>query len=292
MSPVLKPAKLLLVDDKPANLLALESVLESGPYTLIFAHSGKEALMQLERHPDIALILLDIQMPELDGFEVAKRIKAMPERRDIPIILITAIHTDSPFVIKGYQSGAIDYFSKPFDPEILKLKVGIYASFRQKAELLRERERQIKESEELIETGRKLTSILDSPPMGVVVAGLDGKICQANDEGLRFWRMFGQSGNRSDGDLDGWQGQPGRPPAGIDGPLMRTLTTRRPSSDEFVHRNRVDGTSRSIFASASPLRGRDGHMIGAVVIIQDVTDHKRAEGDFEKRIQHLVAGTP
>ena len=75
-------------------------------------------------------------MPELDGFEVAKRVKAMPECRDIPIIFITAVHTDNPFVVKGYRAGAVDYFSKPFDPEILKTKVGIYVSFRQKAELV------------------------------------------------------------------------------------------------------------------------------------------------------------
>src|SRR5580658_8346487 len=154
MPAIIRPAKLLLVDDKPANLLALEAVLESNAYKLIFAHSGAEALALLKQNKDTALILLDVQMPEMDGFEVARQIKASPEYHDIPIILITAVFTDNPFATKGYQAGAVDYFSKPFDPEILKLKVGIYSSFRQKAEMLKEKERQIAESEELLRTGR------------------------------------------------------------------------------------------------------------------------------------------
>ena len=127
----LQKANLLLVDDQRSNLIALEAVLSSPEYNLILAQSGLEALELVKQH-DIALVLLDVQMPGLDGFETARRMKAIEGCRDIPIIFITAVYTEDPFIKKGYEVGAIDYFSKPFDPETLKLKVGLYSAFRQK----------------------------------------------------------------------------------------------------------------------------------------------------------------
>ena len=121
----LQKTTLLLVDDQRSNLIALEAVLSGPEYNLILAQSGMEAIELVKRH-DIALILLDIQMPGLDGFETARRIKAMESGRDIPIIFITAVYKEDPFIKKGYEAGAIDYFSKPFDPELLKLKVSLY----------------------------------------------------------------------------------------------------------------------------------------------------------------------
>src|ERR1700749_1502483 len=112
--------KILMVDDKTANLLALEAVLDRPEYDLIRANSGSDALEALHQHPDIALILLDVQMPIMDGFETARRIKRDPAYAAIPIIFITAVYTTDPFVLKGMQAGGIDYFTKPFDPEVLK----------------------------------------------------------------------------------------------------------------------------------------------------------------------------
>jgi CheY-like chemotaxis protein len=289
MSSSTTPAKLLLVDDKPGNLLALEAVLGTSVYELVFAHSGKEALELLKQHQDFALILLDVQMPELDGYEVAKRIKAMPDCRDIPIIFITAVHIENPFVMRGYQAGAIDYFSKPFDPEILRTKVGIYASFRQKTDFLKEKERQAKEAEELLRASRNLSAILESAPLGVILADADGKICKANKEGLRYWKLFEQTDDDSRVGLPGWWGRPGGLPGGIEDPLTEALKDGHDSHGEFVHRNRLDGSTRSIIASASPLRGRKGKILGAAVVIQDITPRRKIEDDLEKRIKHLVS---
>ena len=223
MSSIIRPAKLLLVDDKPGNLLALEAVLASGEYELIFAHSGEEALGLLKQHQDVALILLDVQMPELDGFEVAKRVKAMPECRDIPVIFITAVHTNNPFVMRGYRAGAVDYLSKPFDPEILKTKVRIYVSFRQKTELVKEKERQAKESEELLRASRKLLGALESSPLGVIFADVNGRICQSNKEGLRYWKSFEENNHDSHMGLSESWGNFGSLPGGIEDPLMEAL---------------------------------------------------------------------
>src|SRR5579884_1859156 len=175
-------AKILVVDDQPANLIALEAVLGGAQYELIRAHSGAEALAALRRHPDTALVLLDVQMPVMDGFETARRIEGMAGCEDIPIVFITAVYTDDPFVKQGFRAGGVDYFGKPFDPEVLKLKVAIYASFRQKANVLRERERQIRESEEVLRAGRKLAAVLESLPVGVIIADGFGHLGQTNEE--------------------------------------------------------------------------------------------------------------
>jgi len=139
---------ILLVDDKPENLLALEAVLQSPDYRLIRASSGSEALAYLLEH-DCAIILLDVQMPEMDGFETASLIKASARTRDIPIIFLTAISTDESFVYQGYMAGAVDYLAKPFNPEILKAKVAVFASLhrsklqiQRQADLLRLKERE------------------------------------------------------------------------------------------------------------------------------------------------------
>jgi CheY-like chemotaxis protein len=282
------PAKVLLVDDLPSNLLVLEAVLAGVEYTLLKAHSGPEALALLKQHSDITLILLDVQMPGMDGFEVSRRIKAHDEFRDIPIIFVTAVYHEDPFVKKGYQAGAVDYFSKPFDPEILKLKVGIYASFRQRAHLLKERERQIKESEELLRTGRKLAAIWKSLPIGVIIVDPQGRVCQTNEEVLRILKSVEQTESDSYGEFMAWWERDGYQLRSQDGLLMRALSGEHTSHNEIVGIKCLDGTSKSVFTSASPLRGPDQNIIGAVVVLQDVTAHRKIEADIEERISTLV----
>src|SRR4051812_5555432 len=109
-------ASVLLVDDRPDGLLAASAVLQSSDYDLVCASSGAEALASLDR--EYAVILLDVQMPTMNGFETATLIKKRPEFRDTPIVFVTAIDTDSRYVHQGYEAGAVDYLFKPFDPEI------------------------------------------------------------------------------------------------------------------------------------------------------------------------------
>ena len=168
MTVPLPKASLLLVDDKPNNLIALQAVL-SDEYNLFLAYSGKEALELLEKN-EVAVILLDIQMPGMDGFETARRIKLTEKGRNVPIIFITAIFTENPYIKEGYKVGAVDYFAKPFDPEILKLKVGIYASFHQKTALLREKEKRIRQTEDLLKAGQRLSAMLETLPIRAMLS--------------------------------------------------------------------------------------------------------------------------
>ncbi|MEA2451084.1 MAG: hypothetical protein QOG63_3016, partial [Thermoleophilaceae bacterium] len=118
-------ASVLLVDDQPENLLALEAVLKPLGLRTVRATSGEEALRKL-LHDDFAAILLDVQMPGMDGFETAGMIKMRERTQHIPIIFLTAIDKERQQVFRGYSVGAVDYLFKPFDPDVLRSKVGVF----------------------------------------------------------------------------------------------------------------------------------------------------------------------
>ncbi|HTM46615.1 MAG TPA: response regulator [Polyangiaceae bacterium] len=141
-------SNLLIVDDKPANLLALEAIL-SDFYNVIPAHSGLEAL-DLLATKEVDVILLDVEMPQMDGYETARRVKKMERYQDIPIIFTSAVFMDDPYVKKGYECGAVDYFTKPFDADLLRKKVAIYASLAQKDLRIMELEQRIADLERLL----------------------------------------------------------------------------------------------------------------------------------------------
>src|ERR671937_1392801 len=125
----------LLVDDRPENLLALEGILAPLGQNLLYAHSGEDALRQLLQH-EVAVILLDVQMPDLDGFETAQLIKQRERTRHVPIIFVTAISKDEEHVFRGYSAGAVDYIFKPFNPEVLRSKVAVFIELHEKTEQL------------------------------------------------------------------------------------------------------------------------------------------------------------
>jgi CheY-like chemotaxis protein len=289
MPPLVQPAKLLLVDDLPSNLLVLEAVLGGPDYVLIKATSGPEALSLLKQNPDVALILLDVQMPDMNGFDVSRRIKQMPEFANIPIIFITAIHKEDPFVKEGYKAGAIDYFSKPFDPEILKMKVSIYAAFRQRSNLLNEKERQIKETEKLLNVSRKLSAALEMLPVGVIVADMEGRVCQTNAEVLRILKSVEQIKNDSYGEFISWWESGGQLLKAKDGPLMRALSEGYASHNKIITIKCLDGTAKSVFISGSPLTDLEKRIIGAVLVIQDASAHIEIESEIEESIVQMLS---
>jgi CheY-like chemotaxis protein len=277
----------LAVDDNEANLLALEAVLEE-TCNVVRAQSGPEALSVLEQQSDIDVVLLDVHMPGMDGFQTAGRIKKIEGCQDIPIVFITAFYKEDPYIKQGYEAGGIDYFSKPFDPDILKLKIAIYASFRQRSNILHERERQVRESEELLRVGRKLASVLESLPVGVLIADVGGRICQTTEEVSRILKADTRIDNDSYGEMLAWWDGGGHPLKDLDGALAQALRVGEPSHSKPVQIHCLDGSTSTILASTSPLRGVNGKIVGAVILIQDLTEHKRIEKDFEQRVVHLI----
>ncbi len=138
-------AKLLLVDDREENLIALEAILSSLDLVPVRARSGEEALKAL-LNTEFALILLDVRMPGMDGFETASHIKRRERTRNIPIIFLTVVDSAPDYAFRSYAAGAVDYLTKPFDPWVLRAKVAVFVELynmnrrlAEQASMLRER---------------------------------------------------------------------------------------------------------------------------------------------------------
>jgi len=135
--------KILLVDDNENNLLSMEIVLENENYVFFKATSGREALRILLREEEFSLILLDVKMPIMDGYETAELIYQRDKLKSIPIIFITAHDYEEEAMFKGYRAGAVDFIRKPFKPEILRSKVAVFAELQKKNQLLRQQEERL-----------------------------------------------------------------------------------------------------------------------------------------------------
>jgi len=134
---VAEKVKILLVDDRPENLVALEAILSSLNQTLVSARSGDDALKAL-LSDEFAVILLDVVMPGMDGFETAAHIKRRPRTRDVPIIFLTALNSEPDYAFRSYSAGAVDYIAKPFDPWVLRAKVCVFVDLYMKNRQLSE----------------------------------------------------------------------------------------------------------------------------------------------------------
>ncbi len=287
--PLLRTPVVLAVDDKRANLVALDALL-GDHYQILFANSGEEAVSTVRSRLDIDLILMDVQMPGMDGFMAAKEIKLLDTGREIPIIFVTAVYGEHPFVRKGYEVGGIDYFSKPFDPEILKTKVGIYASFRTREKVLQERERHVRESEELLRVGRKLSAALEGLRVGVLIADTEGRICQSTQEMASILKSTELLESDCYGRLLGWWDDAGRMIRSEVGPLAKALREGETSHSAPIELACMDGSAVTVIASACPLHGLDRRLVGAVILIRDVTESRQVGEALEQRVTRLIGG--
>jgi len=189
--------EILIVDDRAENLLALEAILEPLGHRLVRATSGEEALRALLER-EFAVILLDVQMPGMSGFETAKMIKSRERTRYIPIIFLTAISKDEEYVFQGYEAGAVDYMSKPFQPAILRSKVQVFVEMERQRRRLIDQEQQLREREretlemrhmrELLQSEARFREILASAMDAIVVFDGEGGISIFN---AAAERMFG-----------------------------------------------------------------------------------------------------
>ena len=129
-------AKILVVDDREDNLMSIESILQPDGYQIVKATSGRQALKVLLSQIDFALILMDVQMPNLNGFETASLIYEREKLRHIPIIFVTAHDYGDENMFKGYQTGAVDFIYKPINPDFLRMKVSVFVDLYRKTHQL------------------------------------------------------------------------------------------------------------------------------------------------------------
>ena len=267
-------AAVLLVDDRPQNLLALEAILEPLGHELVKAGSGEEALRLLLHRDDFAVILLDVQMPRLDGFETAALIKERERTRNIPIIFLTAISKDQQNVFRGYEVGAVDYVFKPFQPEILRSKVAVLIDLHDKNEQLRRQGEQLalRELAELRrESAARYEQLADAMPQIVWTADPDGTTTYIN---RRFTEYTGT-------------GTVGVPMSWIEfvhpedvGETLRRRRETLASGDVFEVEYRfraADGTYRWHLGRAVPIRGSNAEIEFWIGTGTDIHDHKRIE---------------
>jgi len=135
--------KILVVDDKEDNLFSIETILEKDNCTIVKANSGRAALKILLNEHNFSLILMDVQMPDMNGFETASIIYQRDKLKHIPIIFITAHHSDEEHIFQAYRSGGVDYIYKPIKPELLRAKVSVFIEMYRKTNQLLAQEKKI-----------------------------------------------------------------------------------------------------------------------------------------------------
>lgn len=267
---------ILVVDDQDNNLVAMEAVFEGEPVELVTANSGAEGLrLMLQR--DFALVLLDVQMPELDGFEVAEIVRSNPRTAATPIVFLTALSQEPRYVFRGYESGAVDYLFKPIDPVILRSKVRVFLELERKSRILRESLRLLQEERDHNQ------ALLRSLSEGLLGITPGGNIFYANpmaeqmlgrglDEliGQRLTDIFVLC-NEEGGEL-GW-------------PLAEFLSTC--ARGERVHRDDLflqrGGVSVAIEVTANPLLPDMGGVAGIVVLFRDISSRRQQEKALQRR---------
>jgi PAS domain S-box-containing protein len=267
-------ASILTVDDREENLLALEAVLAPLGHRLVSVTSGTEALKELLLG-DFACMLLDVQMPELDGFELASLIKQRKRSQHIPIIFVTALSKEETHVYRGYSAGAVDYIFKPIDPDVLRSKVTVFVELWVKNRQLQEQaaklhERELAELERASEA--RYRQLADAMPQIVWTSGADGGATYFNRRWFEYTGMATEDAGPS-----AWVTavHPDDLPVAI-ARREQTLASGDPYEVEYRFRA-ADGTYRWHLGRAVPMRDENGQIEFWVGTATDIHDRKLIE---------------
>jgi PAS domain S-box-containing protein len=267
-------AKLLLVDDREENLVALEAVLEPLGHRCVSVTSGSAALKQLLLE-DFACILLDVQMPDLDGFELAELIKQRERSQHIPIIFVTALSKEEKHVFRGYSAGAVDYIFKPIDPDILRSKVAVFVELWEKSRQLQEQAARLYEQDlAALEQAseERYRRLADAMPQIVWTSDPEGATTYFN---RRWFEYTGMA--RADVGPNAWQlaVHPDDLPLVV---ARREQTLRSGGTFELEYRFRdAAGAYRWHLGRAVPMRAADGTIEFWIGTATDIHDRKRIE---------------
>lgn len=293
---------ILLVDDRPENLVALKAILHDLGQNLVEARSGREALKQL-LEKEFAVILLDVMMPDMDGFETARLIREREKSRHTPIIFVTAMFTDDTHAFKGYSVGAVDYIMKPFVPDILRSKVAVFIDLfkkteevKRQSEIIREieqREYELRladaqrrmqaESERVRAEQRMAHAIIQHSPLGVVRLDSSLVVREVNS-------VFSEQFDVLPDALVGktlTEAMPGLPDA-----FVESCQQGKPMQLEMIQVASVAGdeTKDDYYDLATwPVTDEAGSVIGTIIIVMDVTERVRLDlqrKDFVATLAH------
>ncbi|QSJ14994.1 response regulator [Nostoc sp. UHCC 0702] len=263
---------ILLVDDKLENLLALEAILERLGEKLVRATSGEEALRCL-LHQDFAVILLDVQMPGMDGFETATMIRSRGRSRHTPIIFLTAFSTSDQMLFKGYALGAVDYLLKPIDANILTSKVTVFVELFKKTQAVQRQAAQLAAvNAELKQSEERFRSLSTCSPVGIFEIDTEGRCKYTNP---RYQAICGLSAAES---LQKSWLESVHPEEREQ--AIATWSTHIRESCEYSEDFRfqsADGSLRWVEVRSSPMLSGQGELLGYVGTLEDITERKQAE---------------
>jgi PAS domain S-box-containing protein len=303
------PVNILIVDDEPKNLTVLEAILDDPGYRLVRAQSAEQALLALLAH-EFALLILDIRMPDVTGFELAQMIKARKKYANVPIIFLTAYYNEDQHIIEGYTTGAVDYLNKPLNPTILRSKVAIFADLHRNRHNLEEvnralvdevgsrrrAEKQLLELNDTLEqrvtertlslqqsearlrdSERQLQELIAAIPAAIYTTDAEGKVTYFNQAAVELTGRSPTIG--SDEWCSTWKlyHPDGRPLPHDQSPMAIALKEGRAIRNAEVVAERPDGTRVPFIPYPTPFRDSAGRIIGAITMLVDVSERKQAE---------------
>ena len=273
-----EPINILIVDDEPKNLTVLETVLDNPGYRLVRAGSADEALLALLAE-EFALLILDIRMPGMTGFELAQIIKERKKTAGVPIIFLTAYYNEDQHVLEGYGTGAVDYLHKPINPAILLSKVAVFAELHRKSRELELANRALLAEITLRQTREQFIDLFENAPIGYHEFDTEGRLARINRTELN---LLGYSADELLGQFV-WKLYADE--ASAQQSIMAIFASKQHPSQPFEGMfRRKDGTTFPVLIDVRLLKNEDDTIIGFRSVIQDLTARKQAE----ETAQHLA----
>lgn len=276
------PVKILVVDDRADNLVALEVILGNQDYTLVKANSGKEALKILLKEQDFAIILMDVLMPIMDGFETAELIRQSEKLKQIPIIFLTANTDTQENIFKGYKTGAVDFMVKPLSQEILKAKIAVFADlYRKNRELTLQSESMRELNRQLVQQSKYVRSLIEASLDPMVTIDLKGKITDVNEAlekitGLPRSRIMGTDfveyfANKK-----------------IAEEVYRDVLEKGSVVENLLRVKHADGRLTDVLCNGSVYKDDKGNVTGAVIVAREKMLSKYSRSLIEASLDPLI----
>ncbi|MFE3868851.1 response regulator [Flavobacterium sp. LS2P90] len=271
------PVKILLVDDLPENLFALEVILSTEDYLCVKANSGNDALKILLHEQDFAIILIDVQMPMMDGFETVELIRQIENLKHVPIIFLTASMDNPAQIFKGYEAGAVDYMIKPLSPEILKAKVAVFVDlYKKNQELLVQAEQLKKLNSEL--TAQKLLSeyslsLIEASHDPLFTISAEGKITDMNNASVNVTGILREKLIGTDFFDYFTEPQKARE-------VYQKVFKKGFVADSPLILRHKNGKLTDVLFNGSVYKDDKEKVLGVVIVARDVTDQKRIEKEL------------
>jgi PAS domain S-box-containing protein len=279
---------ILIVDDSVETLIALDAILAGVDRNIVTVHSGEEALKYLLHH-DVGVIVLDVKLSGMNGYETAALIRERDKTRDIPIIFLTAYNKDDADVLRGYSYGAADYIFKPVVPEILKSKVDVFVELAKRADALRRKNDELEMAERELLRTKAAMSLIKHAPDALFVSDLNARILQANDAACRLLglepdELMQQSLARFLSPEESAQFTA----------ALRDVVQHGVSRNVKLNPRSANGDVTPTTLNATAWRDADGRMIGAIGILRDmrafeqvVQDLERSKNELQEKINEL-----